>query len=141
MPTKADFTTTSVGAGTRPDGSLLVFTWNVYKNSQPLELACRHLKDQDAFVAAFQELPDDVSLDVTIEDHGLKLLTRKTLDKKLESIAPKIALVSSPDIEIDWVGKSQEYNPDLDDKRRIQGYSIRSTKAMWRALQVLGVHG
>jgi hypothetical protein len=119
---------------------LLVFTWNVHKNPAALELACRHLKDKGDFVAVFQELPDDyVSLTQATGMHGLKVLSRTILTEDMRPVPPKIVMISNDDIEIDVYGNNVEYHPEFDDKRRLEGFTIRSPR--WQKLQVMGVHG
>jgi hypothetical protein len=124
---------------------LLLFTWNLHKNPAALELACEHLKNQGSYVACFQELPgdDDFSLHLVTAKHGAQVLTRPAFQSQtnLKGIKPKVALLASDDIAIDWIGNALEYHPDVDDMRRLQGFTVESEKSQWRNLQVMGVHG
>ncbi len=144
-----------MSAGTEPSPSdaveatgtnsarLLLFTWNLHENPAALELACEHLENQGSYVACFQELPtdDEFSLHLVAAKHGARVLTRPAFQSDLKSIRPKIALLASDDITIDWIGNALEYRPDLDDMRRLQGFTVESEKSQWRNLQVMGVHG
>jgi hypothetical protein len=125
-------------------GRLVAFTWNVNRSPEALHLACRYLATQGSFVAALQELPEDdgQSLSVALGGSKLKCLSRAMLkpdDKNLiRAVDPSVVFIASDDIEIDVLGKSHEYKPELDSERRLEGLTLRSE--VWQNLQVLGIH-
>jgi len=140
--------TFTADAGGGASTTLVAFTWNVHKNAAALDLACQHLKGQGPFIACLQELPKEADraflLTKVTGEHKLKVLSRGALrpvndDRLLSLVDSTIILISSDDIEIDWIEKNHEYHPELDDKRRLEGFTLRSPQ--WRKLQVMGVHG
>jgi hypothetical protein len=134
--------------GGRTPGTLAVLTWNLHKNPNALDLACKHLKELGSFVAAFQELPENGDatfwLTKATGQSKLKVLSRGMLKlvghgSDLRVVHPKTVLIASDDIDIDLLGKSHEYKSAIDDQRRLEGFTLRSRE--WQNLQVMGVHG
>lgn len=128
-----------------PDTGLVAFTWNLGGSSDALDLACRHLATQGPFVAALQELPAEAGTRLTLAagEHRLKVLSRGLLrwDEKqvMHTVNPRIVLLASDGIEVDWLGNAHEYKPHLDDQRRLEGLTLRAES--WpKSVQVLGVH-
>jgi Endonuclease/Exonuclease/phosphatase family len=136
--------TPGTGDGARGSAPLVAFTWNLRGSTDALALACRYLATLGSFVAALQELPDDAetALSIAVGEHKLKLLSRGMLrwNKKDETamVAPKVALLASDGVDVDPIGNRHEYKPQLDDRRRLEGVTLRSE--VWQNLQVLGVH-
>jgi hypothetical protein len=57
----------------------------------------------------------------------------------MHAVDPRVVLLASDGIEIDLLGNRHEYKPRLDDRRRLEGATLRSE--VWQnSLQVLGVH-
>jgi len=134
----------AVDKGDERAEKLVVFTWNLNGSPGALDLACKHLATQGSFVAALQELPADSDLRLTtaLGESSLRLLSRSMLKfggkTQIRTIDPTVVLLASDDVEVDPIGKSHEYRPELDSERRLEGLTIRSTN--WQDLQILGVH-
>jgi hypothetical protein len=136
--------TPGTGEGARGTATLVAFTWNLGKSAEALALACRHLATLGPFVAALQELPPDAetALGIAEGEHKLKNLSRWMLrwnkKNKTAMVAPKVVLLASDGVDVDPLGNRHEYEPTIDDMRRLEGVTLRSES--WQDLQVLGVH-